>query len=185
MKSCQVKLLISMLTIFCLIIFNNCAKTLDPKHVDMKRIDIKKIPLGDAIIMGTINAKHRIIVFTDPECPFCKTLHFKLKNIVETRKDIAFYIILWPLEMHDYSYLKSKAVICENSPSLLDEAFQKQGVPMYPKCETPVIDRNIDLAKTIGLRGVPTLISWDGKVFVGNKGAQTLILKEFGIDILN
>jgi len=35
-----------------------------------------------------------------------------MKKVVSERKDIAFYIILYPLPMHKEAYGKSKAIIC-------------------------------------------------------------------------
>src|SRR5512135_1260517 len=56
----------------------------------LNKIDASKIPLGDAIVMGDKNAKKRVIVFTDPDCPFCAKLHSELKKIIAERKDVVF-----------------------------------------------------------------------------------------------
>jgi thiol:disulfide interchange protein DsbC len=35
--------------------------------IDLNRVDVSQIPLDNAILMGDKEAKHRIIVFTDPD----------------------------------------------------------------------------------------------------------------------
>jgi thiol:disulfide interchange protein DsbC len=97
-----------------------------------------------------------------------------MKKIVEERKDIAFYIKLFPLRIHPEAYEKSKAIVCENSLTLLEEAFDKKPLPK-PKCETRVIDENIKLAEKLGISSVPVLILPDGKVILGYRDSKTLI----------
>ncbi len=97
-----------------------------------------------------------------------------MKKIIEKRKDIAFYIKMFPLPMHSGAYEKAKAIVCEKSLSLLDDAFEKKQLPK-PKCETPVIDENLKLAEKLGITGAPTLIMPDGRVMSGYREADALI----------
>lgn len=97
-----------------------------------------------------------------------------MKKIIEERKDIVFYIKLFPLRIHPEAYEKSKAIVCENSLALLEEAFDKKPLPK-PKCETPVIDENIRLAEKLGISSLPVLILPDGRVIVGYRDSKTLI----------
>ena len=66
----------------------------------LNKADVSKIPLGDALVLGDKNAKYKVIVFSDPDCPYCAKLHAEIKKVVEKRKDIAFFIKLFPLPMH-------------------------------------------------------------------------------------
>jgi thiol:disulfide interchange protein DsbC len=97
-----------------------------------------------------------------------------MKKIIEERKDIVFYIKLFPLRIHPGAYEKSKAIVCENSLVLLEEAFDKKPLPK-PKCETPVIDENIKLAERLGISSLPVLILPDGRVIQGYRDSKTLI----------
>jgi thiol:disulfide interchange protein DsbC len=97
-----------------------------------------------------------------------------MKKVIEERKDIAFYIKLFPLKIHPGAYEKSKAIVCENSLALLEDAFDKKSLPP-PKCETPIIDANIKLAEKLGISSVPILILPDGRVIEGYRDSKTLI----------
>ena len=97
-----------------------------------------------------------------------------MKKVIEERKDIVFYIKLFPLRIHPGAYEKSKAIVCENSLALLDDAFDKKPLPT-PKCETPVINENVKLAEKLGISSAPVLILPDGRVIQGYRDAKALI----------
>ena len=97
-----------------------------------------------------------------------------MKKVIEKRKDIAFYIKMFPLQMHQGAYEKAKAIVCEKSLALLEDAFEKKEIAK-PTCETQVIEENIKLAEKLGISGAPTLILPDGRVISGYREADALI----------
>ncbi|MCK4739236.1 MAG: DsbC family protein [Deltaproteobacteria bacterium] len=141
---------------------------------ELRKIDVSSIPLGDAIVMGDKNAKHKIIVFDDPECPYCVRLHAELKKVVAKRKDIAFYLKMFPLPFHPTAFDKSKTIVCENSMQLLEDAYAGKKIPA-PKCDTKAIEENIALAKKLGISGTPAIIFPDGRHQPGALGADDII----------
>jgi len=145
------------------------------KPPEMKKLDVKSIPLTDSLIVGNPDAKNKLIVFSDPDCPYCRKLHTEMKDIVKKRPDISFYVKLFPLvKLHPQSYEKSKAVQCKNSLKLLDDAFEGKDVPKV-ECETKVLDENIKLAEKLGISGTPAIILPDGRVVPGYMDAQNLL----------
>jgi thiol:disulfide interchange protein DsbC len=140
---------------------------------ELNRIDVSKVPLGDAIVMGDKNAKKRVIVFTDPDCPFCAKLHPELKKVIAERKDVVFFIKMFPLPIHKEAANKAKAIVCEKSLALLDAAFEKKPVAKA-KCKTSAVDDNIALGKKLGITGTPTLVMPDGRVVSGFRDANAL-----------
>ena len=140
---------------------------------EINKINSSQIPLQDAIILGRKNAKHKIIVFTDPDCPFCAKLHHEMNKVVRERKDIAFYIKMFPLKIHPGAYEKAKAIVCERSLKLLEDAYDKKPLPA-PKCKTSVVDDNIKLAEKLGITGDPTVVLPDGRIFTGFRDAGAL-----------
>ena len=97
-----------------------------------------------------------------------------MKKTIEERKDIAFYIKLYPLKSHPEAYEKSKAIVCEKSLALLEAAYEKKPLPKS-SCETTVIDENIRLAEMIGITSLPSIVLPDGRVFPGYRDAKSLI----------
>ena len=122
-----------------------------------RKIDFSRLPLQDAVVMGHKKAKKKVVVFDDPDCPFCKKLHEEIKRILAKRSDVAFYIILNPLPMHKDAYKKALAVQCAKSSKLLDDAFMGKTLPV-PDCSNEQLEKNIALAKSLGISGAPTLV---------------------------
>lgn len=93
---------------------------------------------------------------------------------MEERKDIAFYLKMFPLPMHKGAYEKAKSIECRKSLKLLEENFEKKQIPP-PDCDTGAVDDNIRIGKELDITGTPTLIMPDGFVLVGGDDAQALI----------
>lgn len=142
---------------------------------EIKKFDYKSIPLKNAILLGNKKAKYKIIVFTDPDCPFCQKLHGELKQVVAERDDIAFYILMFPLtEIHPGSYKKAVSIMCTKSLKLLDDAAEKKEIP-EENCSTKAVDDNIKLANKLGITGTPTVILPNGRQYRGNMKTEELI----------
>ena len=97
-----------------------------------------------------------------------------MEKIVKERKDVAFYIILFPLSFHKEAYWKSKSIVCNKSLKMLEDAFAKKAIPQ-PECDTKEIDSNIKLAEALGITGTPTLVLPDGRIHTGMMQANKLV----------
>jgi len=63
-------------------------------------------------IEGNPDAKHTLVIFSDPLCPIClDEMPFILKKIIDNPKNIAVYYYHLPLDMHPMAKLISKASI--------------------------------------------------------------------------
>ena len=94
--------------------------------------------------------------------------------MLQTRKDVAFYIKLFPLPMHKDAYGKSKTIMCEKSLALLEDAFAGKELP-EPKCETTAVDDTIKLAQKLGISGTPAIIFPDGTLVPGYIEADKIL----------
>ncbi len=80
---------------------------------------------------------------------------------------------MFPLPIHKEAYDKAKAIVCEKSLSLLDDAFAKKALPKA-KCKTSAVDDNIKLANKLNISGAPAMVLPDGRVISGYKDAQAI-----------
>lgn len=144
------------------------------ERVSTLDIPFSEIPVSNAILLGNPGAEKKVIVFDDPDCPHCARLHQEIKKVIDKRKDIAFYLLLFPLEKHPNAYKKSMTIACSKSVELLNMAFAGEPLP-EPNCETTQIDDNIELGKKIGIRFIPAMILQDGRIYSGFKDADTMI----------
>ena len=144
----------------------NCTAQSTREIQDKKRIDISKISLTAALVLGDLKAEKKVIIFTDPDCPYCSELHKVMKQISDKRKDIAFYIKMYPLEFHKDAYWKSKSIVCNNSLQLLQDCFDKKEI-VKTDCKTEEVDNTLKLAKSLGITGTPAIILPDGRLRIG------------------
>ncbi|MBI5846964.1 MAG: DsbC family protein [Nitrospirae bacterium] len=155
---------------------NKTQETFEKVNRDLvKYVDVSKIPLDKSLIIGEKDAKYKVIVFTDPDCPYCARVHEEIKKVAAERKDIAFYLKLMPLPMHPDAFWKSQSILCKSSVQLLEDNFAKKEIPK-PDCDNKQeVEANIKLAAELGITGTPTLILPDGMVVVGGKDARAII----------
>jgi len=75
--------------------------TLSKKYFDKKHL-----------IAGNPNAKHSLVLFSDPLCPIClDEVPTIIKNVLDNPKNIALYYYHLPLDMHPTARTLSKASI--------------------------------------------------------------------------
>jgi len=145
------------------------------RAIELNSVDLSKITLEDAVVVGDRNAKTRVIVFDDPECPFCIKLHAEMKKVVEKDPSIAFFIKMFPLtKIHPNSYNKAKAIVCEKSLKLLEDSFAGKDLPPAT-CDTDQVDRNLELGKELNIRSTPSLIMPNGLLLPGYKKAEDIL----------
>jgi thiol:disulfide interchange protein DsbC len=138
-------------------------------------VDVSKIPFDRALVVGEKDAKQRVFLFTDPDCPYCAKAHEEIRKVVAERKDIVFFLKLMPLSFHPEAYWKSQSILCRNSISMLEANFEKKEIPK-PDCEDrKEIDNNLALAKELGITGTPTFVMPDGTVIIGVRDAKAII----------
>jgi len=96
-----------------------------------------------------------------------------MKKVVGKRKDIVFYIKLFPLKMHKDAYWKSKSIICNKSIKMLEDNFENKSI-VKTDCATDEIDANIKLTESLGISGTPAIIMPNGSIYSGAMPADKL-----------
>ena len=125
-------------------------------------IDIQKLPLNDAIKTVKGTGKRQLVVFSDPNCPYCKTLDANLAQL----NDVTIYTFLYPIKTQ--SIIPSKQVWCPPNKAYAWQSLMAKGVQptAAATCETP-IERNLLLGKQLGLTGTPVIIFSNGQKAMG------------------
>lgn len=141
-------------------------------------IDWKKLPLQDAVKTVRGNGKRHIAVFSDPNCPYCKQLETELNKL----NNVTIYTFIYPIKTQSVAI--SKQIFCESDPALAWSNLIGKGIqPRSTKaCANPV-ERNLNLGKSLGLNGTPTIIFSNGFKAMGAYPALEIekIWKELGL----
>ena len=135
-------------------------------------VALDSVPLDDAFTLGNPDAAQKVVVFTDPNCPHCSKLHGVLKQAVRENPALVFHIKLIPLL--NGSYEKTQTILCNNSLEQLEMAFAGENLPATD-CAGERVEKNLALAKQLGIRATPTLILPNGQRAPGYRPLTELL----------
>ena len=143
-----------------------------------QRIDVSSIPLENAVVTVKGSGERKMIVFTDPDCPYCK----QLAKTLDRMTNVTVYNILYPIAgLHPDAERKAEAIYCappDKRDQILNDWFVN-GKPIPQSratCPNPTA-QNVRLAKSLGMNGTPMIVSMDGRVLPG--AADQTQLDEF------
>ena len=146
------------------------------RMLSMNRIDVSQIPLTGAIVVGKANAKRRIVVFDDPDCPHCAKLHKTAKGIVAKNPDVSFFVRPFPRNGDRPTREKALSIVCAGTVKALEDAFAGKTLPKSKgECGTRAVDETIRAAKRFDIRSTPTMIFPDGRVVPGALEADAIL----------
>lgn len=127
----------------------------------MQTIDFASLPMEQAILTRRGNGERTLVVFSDPDCPFCRGLEKELAQI----DNISIYTFLYPLEeLHPGASAKADAIWCAPDRAQAWSDYMLQGKLAAPAsaCATPVRDIG-KLAIRLGMMGTPAIVFSNGK----------------------
>ena len=140
---------------------------------ELTRVDFASLPLDKAIKVVKGNGSRKLVVFSDPDCPYCKKL--EQKDLVGIT-DVTIYTFLYPLEsLHPDAANKSRAIWCapDRSKSWQEWILNGQLPKGTASCDAP-IDDVADLGSKLGITSTPTLIFANGKRLLGAYPAKEI-----------
>lgn len=123
-------------------------------------LDFSSLPLDKAILKVKGNGARKLVVFTDPDCPFCK----RVEQEFEKLNNVTVYLMVYPIEqLHPRAVAKAKAIWC--SPDRLkawDDYMLRGTAPRADgDCPNPV-EELMAWGQRKGINATPTLIFADG-----------------------
>ena len=142
--------------------------------LSMNRVDVSQIPISDAIVVGKRDAKRRIIVFDDPNCPHCAVLNRTAMEIVAENPDVAFFVRPFPRMRDKETHDKALAIVCAGTARALEDAFEGKPLPKGT-CGSKAVDETIRIAERLNIRSTPTMVFPDGRLVPGALDARTIM----------
>jgi thiol:disulfide interchange protein DsbC len=144
----------------------------DEKMAGARIKSINKIGLEQMIIFKPEVSKFTISVFTDIDCGYCRKLHAELDQYLA--EGIAIHYLFYPRAgKGSESYKKAVSVWCaEDRNKALTLSKKGQQLPKK-ECDNP-IDEHMRLARELGARGTPMMVTEKGAIFPGYIPAKQL-----------
>lgn len=146
------------------------------RYTDLNRIDLSTIPLEGAVLLGNPEAARKVIVFDDPDCPWCRKLHGEIRKIAAERSDVAFLVRVYSRNNHPATVEKARSIVCgkEEAAKRLDDAFAGKALP-EAKCGTDAVEVTARTAARLGIQGTPAMVLPDGRLISGYLDADSLL----------
>src|SRR5665647_998862 len=140
---------------------------------ELTKVDFSTFPLNQAIKVVKGNGSRKLVVFSDPDCPYCKQL--EQKELIGI-SDVTIYTFLYPInQLHPDSANKSRAIWCapDRAKAWEDWILNAQLVKVSGTCDTP-IEKVAELGRKLGITSTPTLLFANGKRMLGAYPAKDI-----------
>ena len=132
----------------------------------LSRVDWNSLPLDLAIKEVRGQGSRKLVVFSDPDCPFCK----KLETTLAQLDDVTIHTFLFPLaELHPDAPRKSAQIWCASNRTEAWVQLMRNGVAPQQgaaSCDTPLAKLQ-ELGQKLGISGTPALVFPNGQLVSG------------------
>lgn len=133
--------------------------------------EIGAMSVDDMVVFKGEESKRHITVFTDVECGYCRRLHQEVPALNEAGVEIRY--MLYPV-ISERSYPNAESVWCaDDRQTAMTDAKQGKRIERR-ECENP-IEKHMEIAAKLGVRGTPFLVLDDYTVIPGYVPADNLI----------
>mgnify|MGYP003983884791 CR=1 FL=1 len=133
-----------------------------------RKVDINSLPLEYAIQEVKGNGEHKLVIFSDPNCGYCKRLEKELIHI----NNVTIYTFLYPILKG--SKRISEAIWCSDDKLKSWNNFMINGTtPTGKECNAP-IDALLRTGKQHGFNSTPTIVFANGKTVPGMISAEII-----------
>lgn len=121
---------------------------------------LEGIPVSDRIVFSPPNPKHKVVVFTDVECGYCRRMHQDIAAY--NREGIAIEYLAFPrMGVNTPDFEKMVDVWCaRDRRKALTDAKNDRPVAKG-KCTSPV-RMQYEVGRRVGLTGTPMILAEDG-----------------------
>jgi thiol-disulfide isomerase/thioredoxin len=160
------------------------------RDIDYSKTLKPKVPQDaydrEHLILGSPNAPHKIVFFSDPFCPYCKNVVIDIVNVVDKNPNIygLYYYHLPLVRIHPASEMVSRAMLVfqkrgdirnmlklyrllvepeeKDLNKILEAIKQKTGVKLtkkdlYAKDITDALKRDLKMKERLQVTGTPTI----------------------------
>ena len=148
-------------------IYDSDSKTnlTEERQRELNRVAVADLPLDKAIVKVKGSGARKLVVFSDPDCPFCAQLEKTLKAVDNT----TVYTFLFPIDqLHPDAARKARMIWCApDRVKAWDAHYDSATLPDNAgDCDNPVAMTQA-LGARLKINATPTLIFADGSMVPG------------------
>lgn len=147
----------------------------EKKVNELSKIDFNKLPLDLAIKSVNGKGTRILVVFSDPDCPYCQMFE---KQIAPNLTDTTIYTFMFPLSIHPSAKTDVTKIWCskDRTKTWQDWMRDKKPLPTNVSCDSKGLDKIVEVANNVvHLDATPTLILANGQILQGMLPPDQLI----------
>jgi len=150
--------------------------TKDEINLKRKSILDETLSEDDFISFKSENEKHRVTIFTDVDCGYCRKFH----NEIEDFNDLGItvnYVAFPRSGLDSISYNKIVTAWCSKDPKNILTKM-KQGIDVELSiCQNHPVETHFLLGQKIGITGTPAIIKSNGELLPGYLPPDELLIR--------
>lgn len=123
--------------------------------------------------------KHRITVFTDIDCGYCRRLHQQMAEYNGLGIEVD-YLFFPRAGLQSHSYDKAVSVWCADDPNAAMTLAKAGEEPTPKQCDNPVAD-HYNMGRELGVTGTPALLLDNGSLIPGYVPPADLLVRLDGL----
>ena len=127
----------------------------ETRLAELNRMGFSSLPMNHAIKTVRGNGSRSLVVFSDPDCPYCKRLE---RDMLSKLDNVTIYTFLFPLDHHPDAARKANVIWCAHDKSKAwQDWMQGDKLPTTQNACSAPLDANLALGQKLGVRATPTL----------------------------
>lgn len=152
---------------------NNRNLTSQRKNVSRARV-LDDLNDDDAIVFSPVDVKHRITVFTDIDCGYCRKLHREMAELNSLGVEVR-YLFFPRSGVNTPSWAKAESVWCSKDRNDALTRAKNGEDPQPTDCGSTAVGDQYKLGQAVGLRGTPAIVTESGELISGYLPAAQLL----------
>jgi thiol:disulfide interchange protein DsbC len=137
----------------------------DAAMASVRKEQLTELDRDDFVTFGDDDAEYELLVFTDPDCGFCRRLHEKMDEYHD--QGIRIHYLAFPRAGEgSQTYNKMVSVWCAEDRQAAMDVAKTGGTPRAATCPNPVLEQ-YQLGQSLGVTGTPSLVTLDGDIIPG------------------
>lgn len=137
----------------------------DAARSGLRRERLANLDSSEFVSFGPEDAEYELLVFTDPDCGYCRRLHEQMAEY--NSNGIRIHYMAFPRAgVGSNTYEKLVSVWCADDRQGAMDIAKAGQAPPKATCDNPV-DEQYQLGQAVGVTGTPSMITFDGDIIPG------------------
>jgi thiol:disulfide interchange protein DsbC len=137
----------------------------DQAMAGIRKQQLADLDSADFVTFGNGEADHEVLVFTDPDCGYCRRLHEQIDAYLESGIRVN-YVAFPRAGIGSPTHEKMVSIWCADDRQEAMDIAKAGGNPDPATCENPVADQYA-LGKSVGVTGTPSILTFNGDLIPG------------------